>query len=202
MKLLYGTTNPGKLNSMQKALSGLDLEIIGLKDVDMNFETVDESGNNPLENARIKALSYYKTANMPVFSCDSGLYIQGLDAEKQPGVHVRRVGGKELSDEEMIEYYTGIVRELGGTAKAKYKNAIVLILDENNIFEYDGEDISYPEFLLASKPHLNRTEGFPLDSISLEIKTKQYYMDIDSNDSSAENAISEGFKSFFKRANL
>lgn len=41
---------------------------------------------------------------IPVFASDSGLYIEGIEAERQPGVHVRRVGGKELTDEEMIDY--------------------------------------------------------------------------------------------------
>ena len=199
MKLLYGTTNPAKLQSMREILSGLELEIIGLKNVDLVFEPVDENGNNPLENARIKALAYYKAFKMPGFSCDSGLYIQGLDDEKQPGVHVRRIGGKELNDSEMIVYYTGLVNELGGTAIAKYKNAIVLVIDENKVFEYDGEDISSNEFILTSKAHSKRNEGFPLDSISLEIGTKQYYMDIDCNNHSIEDELAKGFKKFFNR---
>ena len=97
---------------MREMLSGLELEIIGLKNVNYVFEPVEENGNNPLENARIKALAYYKVAKMPVFSCDSGLYIQGLKGEKQPGVHVRKSIGKELNDNEMIEYYTGLAKEL------------------------------------------------------------------------------------------
>jgi 8-oxo-dGTP diphosphatase len=198
-KLLYGTTNPAKLKFMREMLQELGLEIIGLKDIDREVEAVDESGNNPLENAKIKALAYYKATNMPVFSCDTGLYIEGVSDEKQPGVHVRRVGGKELSDEEMIEYYTKLVREHGGTVKAKYKNAIVLVLEENKIFEYDGEDIWYPEFLLTSEVHPSRTEGFPLDSISLEIKTKQYFMDMEAEDNSSDDSITKGFQSFFKR---
>lgn len=201
-KILYGTTNPAKLNFMREMLNGLGLEIIGLRDLNREFEAVDESGNNPLENARIKALAYYKATKMPVFSCDTGLYIEGLSDEKQPGVHVRRVGGKELTDEEMIKYYAGIAEDLGGNAKAKYKNAIVFILDENNIFEYDGEDISYEEFLLTSKAHIKRNQGFPLDSISLEINSKKYFMDIDSTNSSVEEKITEGVRGFFIRSVL
>lgn len=72
-----------------------------------------------------------------------------------------------------------LVAKLGGAAKAKYKNAICLIIDEENIFEYDEEDIASEEFLITSKPHYKRTNGFPLDSISIEIESRQYYMDID-----------------------
>lgn len=198
MKILYGTANPAKLKSMREMLQGLDIEIISLKDVSLKADEIDESGNEPLENAKIKALAYYKATKMPVFSCDSGLYIEGLDNEIQPGVHVRRVNGKVLTDEEMIEYYTGIASSLGGKVKAKYKNAICLILDEENIFEYDGEDICSVEFLISNKAHTKRNVGFPLNSISLEIKSERYYMDIEvDKDYEDEDRMIEGFRKFF-----
>ena len=40
---------------------------------------------DPLENARQKALAYYRICGQPVFSQDSGLYIEGLPKERQPG---------------------------------------------------------------------------------------------------------------------
>jgi len=91
VKILYGTTNPSKIKYMKRMLDGLDIELISLNNINLNAQDIDESGNNPLENARIKAFAYYKAAKMPVFSCDSGLYIEGLSQEEQPGVHVRRV---------------------------------------------------------------------------------------------------------------
>jgi XTP/dITP diphosphohydrolase len=198
VKLLYGTANPAKLQSMRGMLDGLGIEIIGLNDVNLNVESIDESGNNPLENARIKALAYYNAVKTPVFSCDSGLYIQGVDSKNQPGVHVRRVNGRVLNDEEMIEYYTSLALKQGGEVKAKYKNAICLILDEESIFQYDGADISSDYFIITSKPHPRRNIGFPIDSISMEIETGKYYMDNDSHNSS-KNEISKGFREFFLR---
>lgn len=201
MKLLYGTANPAKLKHMREMLQGLDIEIIGLKDIDLEVDSIDENGNNPLENAKIKALAYYKAAKMPVFSCDTGLYIEGLDEKRQPGVHVRRVNGKTLNDEEMIQYYTSIASQLGGTAVAKYKNAICLVMDENSIYEYDGEDISFEKFLITTKVHKIRDKGFPLDSISIDIKTKKYFFDLDTNtQENGENNMSNSYKQFFRRA--
>ena len=148
MRFLYGTANPAKLNSMRRMLLGLDIEIIGLNDIEINVEAVDESGNNPLENARLKALTYYRATKIPVFSCDSGLYIEGIESKQQPGVHVRRVQGKVLTDEEMIAYYTEVAAYLGGYAKARYKNAICLVMSDHEIYQYDGEDISSESFFL------------------------------------------------------
>lgn len=183
---------------MRGILDGLDIEIIGLKDIDIKIGPIDESGNNPLTNAKIKALAYYKATKIPVFSCDSGLYIEGLDSNIQPGAHVRRVNGKELSDEEMIDYYTELAANHGGEVKAYYKNAISLIIDENTTFHYDGEDLSSHPFILTSIPHVNRNVGFPLDSISVDIVSGKYYMDIHSNNSRNDDQLAKGFRNFFR----
>ncbi|WP_291579164.1 non-canonical purine NTP pyrophosphatase [Clostridium sp. UBA6640] len=203
MNLLYGTSNPAKLIHMEKVLEGLDIEIIGLKDINLKFDKIDESGNEPLENARIKALTYYRTYRRPVFSCDSGLYIEGLSKEDQPGVHVRRVNGKNLNDEEMIDYYSSLAKKLGGQAKARYKNGICLVMDDKNIFEYDGEDIGTESFIISSKSHGKRNEGFPLDSLSVDIETNMYYIDMENDKKNKDDVIQDkGFREFFKRTAL
>lgn len=109
LTLLYGTGNAAKLEIMKRYLAGFDkIRLVGLKDMNCEWEEPEECGNDPMENARQKALAYYRICRRPVFSGDSGLYIEGLSEEEQPGVHVRRVGGKNLTDEEMRGYYKGI----------------------------------------------------------------------------------------------
>ena len=132
---VYGTGNPAKLQSMRDCLAPLDIEIIGLKETGIIIPNVDENGNTPLDNARIKALAYYAALKRPVFACDSGLYIDGLPDDEQPSVHVRLVNGKRLSDDEMIMHYSAIAGKLGGKAVARYKNAICLIISEDEIYE-------------------------------------------------------------------
>ena len=104
VKLLYGTTNKAKLEVMENATKDLDIEIISLNEIEGELPKIEENGKTPLENAEIKARAYYEAFQMPVFSCDSGLYFDELEDEEQPGIHVRRVGGRELSDEE-IRFY-------------------------------------------------------------------------------------------------
>ncbi len=126
---------------------------MGIGDFSLSLPEVDESGNNPLENAKIKALAYYQALHeqtdfdYPLFSCDSGLYIDGLIEKEQPGVHVRRVGNKNLTDEEMIAYYSSLAGRLGGKATARYRNAICLVISANEIYEYMGNNIASAEFL-------------------------------------------------------
>lgn len=202
MKLIYGTGNPAKLKTMREMLQGLPVELEGLKEAAAKtgavLPEIDESGSHPLENARIKALAYYHAFRQPVFSCDSGLYIEELPEEEQPGVHVRRVNGKPLSDEEMILHYTAIAKTHGGAVRARYRNAVCLVLDEASMYEYDGEEIAGSAFLLVDTPHPRWDEGFPLDSISVEIGSGNYYMDMqDEHNSVFEEEISAAFRRFF-----
>ena len=196
MKLLYGTTNPSKIEFMQKRVESLGIEILSLNDVDAPHIEIDESGNDPLENARIKALAYYETLKIPVFSCDSGLYIDDLEDERQPGLHIRRVGGKILTDDEMITYYGALADEFGGKITARYKNAICFVVDESTIYEHMADDIASEPFLIVSKPHEKRSEGFPIDSLSVEIESGQYYNDLDRL---GKIYAEDGFAEFFKR---
>lgn len=196
MKILYGTGNSAKLSHMRKRLEPLGLQIVGLSDLKVEIPRVEETGNSPLENARIKALAYYKAFKLPVFSCDSGLYFSGLPKELQPGVHVRNINNKCLTDEEMIEYYSSLAEKYGDL-EARYKNAICLVMKEDEIYESMAEDLSGEKFIITCKPHEKREQGFPLDSLSIHIPTGKYYYDID-NIEVDEVAIENGFVRFFR----
>ncbi|SJZ70643.1 non-canonical purine NTP pyrophosphatase [Anaerorhabdus furcosa] len=199
MKVLYGTQNQGKLNGMREWLkdSDLDLEIIGLNDLNLPIPQVDESGSNPLENAIIKAKTYYQEYKMPVFSCDSGLFFEGLEGSLQPGTHVRRVNGKELSDEEMTEYYGNLASQYENGLIGKYQNAICFILSDDKIVSSMDESLNGKRFKLTSKPHPKRVQGFPIDPISLDLETNQYVYDLSKKEED-ESKIPKGFIDFFK----
>ena len=60
-----------------------------------------------------------------------------------------------------------------------------------------AEDLWGSSFLLTDKPHAKRVEGFPLDSISLDIKTGRYCYDLEEN--SQDDLVSQrGFAGFFE----
>lgn len=199
MKLLYGTTNEGKLQLMRRYLSRLpEVELIGLQDLEKSPPVLEECGQTPLENARIKAWAYYQFFQMPIFSCDSGLYFEGLKESLQPGVHVRRVGGKELSDEEMTDYYAGLARTYGDLT-ARYKNAVCLVLDQTHSYESMDDALSGEPFLLTSVPHPRRQKGFPLDCLSKKIANGAYYYDLGGT-CQDDVALDDGFLTFFQNS--
>ena len=163
MRLLYGTKNHAKLVEGIRELSPLGIEIIGLPDC---APDVSESGNTPLENAREKALAYYNAFECAVFAQDSGLYIENLPDELQPGVHVRRPRGRYLDDAEMVEYYSALAGH-NGDLRARWHDGICLVVDREHIFDftYQGRP-----FIITAEPHEPLTVGYPLDCLSLAMK--------------------------------
>ncbi|MCM1176089.1 MAG: hypothetical protein NC341_13745 [Blautia sp.] len=187
---------------MRRHLEPLSLNIIGLKDIAQRFPAVpavEEDGRTPLENAEKKARAYYGAFRMPVFSCDSGLYFEGVPEEEQPGVHVRNVRGKALTDEEMLEHYAGMAEKYGGL-KAVYKNAVCLVIDEAHLYKAMEKSMESEPFLITSRPHRDgiREKGFPLDCLSVHIGTGKYYYDLPENRLD-QIAVEEGFLAFFRR---
>lgn len=202
MKLLFGTGNPAKLSAMKRRLEILDIELISLNDLKaegMSIPDVPEDGNTPLENARQKAIAYYEAFHIPVFSCDSGLYFDNVPDTVQPGVHVRNINGQCLSDEQMIEYYAGLVWQYGKLT-ARYKNAVCLVIDEDHMYEAMEPSMESKKFILTDVPHSTiRKKGFPLDSMSIDIETNQYYYDLPS-EKLQQFAFEDGFVQFLKKA--
>ena len=178
-RVLYGTGNRAKLQAMRRRLADLKLEILGLQDMEGTPPEVPEEGKTPLENARQKAFAYYKRYGIPVFSCDSGLYLEGVPEELQPGVHVRTVGGKYLSDEEMQKYYGGLAEKYGDI-RAHYENGVCLVLDEEHIYQTLDRGSA---FLITAVPcgEILR-KGFPLDSLSRDIATGKYFYELTEED--------------------
>ncbi len=176
MKVLFATTNPAKVGKYKETLKEKGIELITIKDLDFELD-VDESGKNAVENAYIKAQSYYDKVHIPTIGMDNCLFIEELPDEKQPGTHVRRVNGKELSDDEMIEYYTNLSREYGGKLTAKWVYGMV-ICNKDGRKDYKW---SKSNFYLVDKPIEKRTPGYPLDSISIVPETNKYFLQKENN---------------------
>ena len=206
MELIYGTGNPAKLKFMRRALAGLPCEIIDLTEAALKMNValpeIKERGKDPLENARIKATAYFNLFERPVFSCDSGLYLwnyetgEMLPEKLQPGIHVRGRGDRRLTDEELIQHYTELVKKQG-TILARYKNGICIVVDKEHVYEGMGEELWGEPFLLTDTPHRKMIPGFPLDSISIQIASGKYYYDLDT-DAQDDVAAEKGFRKFFE----
>lgn len=194
MRLLYGTTNKAKLAAMEQVMHSLGITLISLADLPGEIPVIRETGNTPLENAQIKARCYYDRYHMPVISCDSGLYFDELEESEQPGLHVRRVNGRRLSDDEMIAYYGSLAEKHGGKLTGRYRNAVCLVADGGKMYSSMDLSLATEPFLLVSKPHKKRVEGFPLDSLSKDMASGQYYYDLEQKEVST--STEQGIRNF------
>lgn len=173
MKVLFATTNEAKVKKYKDELEKRGIELVTVKDLDFQLD-VEECGKNAIENAYIKAKAYYDVTKMITIGMDNNLYIEELPKEKQPGTHVRRVNGKVLSDEEMIEYYTNLVKEYGGKLTAKWVYGMVI---------YNGKEAkeytwSREHFYFIDHVCEKRNPGYPLDSISIVPKYDEYLVNL------------------------
>ena len=173
MKILFATTNPAKVKRYESKLTEKGIELITIKDLDFKLD-IDENGKNALENAYIKAKSYYDETNIITIGMDDNLFIEELPEEKQPETHVRRINGKELTDDEMIEYYTNLAKEYGGKLTAKWVYGM-LIYNGKEKKEYTW---SKSHFYFVDKPCDKRNLGYPLDSITVVPEYNKYYLDL------------------------
>ena len=173
MKVLFATTNPAKIKRYASKLEEAGIDVITLKDINLKLD-VKETGKNAIENAYIKAKTYYEATKIPTIGMDNNLFFEDFPDEKQPGVFVRRVNGKSLSDEEMIEYYTGLVKEYGGKLNAKWVYGMVIYNGEKE-YEYKW---SKNNFYFVDVPCKERTKGYPLDSISIMPEYNKYLVQL------------------------
>jgi XTP/dITP diphosphohydrolase len=174
MELLFATTNESKLKRFNK-LEEQGIKLLSLKDLNVDIN-IDENGKNAIENAVIKAKAYYEKLSITTMAMDDNLYIENIPDDLQPGMYVRRVNGRRLSDDEMIDYYSNLAKTYGdnGLLTARWVYGIAIIKD-GNIKTYTW---SKDDFYISSKISPKRHIGYPLDSISINKKLNKYFTDI------------------------
>ena len=178
-KILFATGNETKAKRFSKGLQEKGIEVITLKDINKEID-VEENGKNAIENAALKAKAYSKVVDIPVFAMDDNLYLENVPEEKQPGMYVRRVNGKRLNDDEMIEHYISLVRKYGTDGKINCKwvyGMAVINNGKENTYTWSKED-----FYMVDKPSNKINPGYPLNTISINKKLNKYFTDITDED--------------------
>lgn len=179
-RIVFATNNPSKAKRFSKGLLERGIEVVSLKDLNINLH-VDENGKDAIENARIKARACYEKTHMPTIGMDDTLYLENVPEDKQPGLFVRRVNGKTLTDEEMIEHYIHLVKQYGkdGRLNCKWIYGMVLI-DE------DGHESTYTwskgNFYMVDVASNTLNPGYPLNSISKYKNIDKYFTEITDED--------------------
>lgn len=93
-RVIFATSNEGKMKEIRAILKDLDLEVLSLKEAGLNPDIV-EDGVTFEENAMIKAKLVMEMTGEIVLADDSGIEVDYMD--KAPGVYSARFMGEDTS---------------------------------------------------------------------------------------------------------
>lgn len=198
-KVLIASKNKGKVEIYRPLFNKLNIEVLTLNDIDERIESPEENGKKVIDNAIIKARFYNNLTGLPTFANDSGLIIKKLSSQEQAGMFVRRVNGKELTDQEMIERYIEKINTIGGSSLAYWDVGLAIVDSSGKVYKKRFK----VKFALVNTPSKIIIPGIPLDSISYDKKLKKCKSELTaeyrtisegSSDKKAEKFIRKVFK--------
>lgn len=137
--LFFATSNRGKINEVSQLFLSSEQNIIVPSDLGISL-MVEESGNSLEENAILKAKELLGKLGREgiVIADDSGIEIDALNGE--PGVHTRRWLGREMEDDEILEYCLMRLKNVPyGKRTAHFKTVLAVTSKTNEIKTFQGE---------------------------------------------------------------
>ena len=196
-QIVFATGNPSKAKRFSKELLEKGIEVLSLKDINLQLD-VEENGQTAIANALIKAREYFKKTNMPCIGMDDTLYLENVPEDKQPGMFVRRINGKILNYEEMIKYYTNLVKKYGTLGKLNckwiYGLAVINEKGEESVYTWNKDN-----FYMVDTCSDKINPGYPLNSISKYKKIDKYFTDITDEDKKAISVSEDDVVEFISK---
>ena len=111
-KLIFATSNEGKMKEVRAILAGTGYEILSMAEAGIEAD-IEENGATFEENAKIKAQAVHAISHTLVLADDSGLENDHLD--KEPGVHSSRYMGEDtpyqVKNARLLERMEGVPKE-------------------------------------------------------------------------------------------
>lgn len=163
-RLLYATTNPGKIFEVGKLFNFYGIKIVSPKDLGIDIEVL-ETGSSLEENARLKAEAYLKIVGQDtlVMADDTGAEIDALGGE--PGIHVRRWKDKKtpMTDKAIVDYAMVRLKGIPDEKRAaKMRTVIALGTKGVEIELFEG---TLKGLILETPKFEYMMPGFPFETI-------------------------------------
>jgi len=161
-QIVIATRNPAKKKRYGKLFVEMAEKILSLGDFDIT-EKPQEHGGTAEENAEIKARFYSQKLKLPAFSEDEALYVDFLPPEKQPGVFVRRIEGKDEADDgKLLNYWEEIIARVPeGKRTGRWHIAYSLAFPDGSIKTVALDH----EILFFSPSSKIKPPGWPMSSL-------------------------------------
>lgn len=144
MKIIYGTSNKGKLQEIRDFFKNnkIDAEILSLKDINFD-EEIEENGQTFEENSLIKAKAIKEFCsrnkiNETIITDDAGLCVDALGG--RPGVYSARYAGDHAPQEVTINKLLNEMKDVPEEKRsAKFVCVLTAILKDGKTIVARGE---------------------------------------------------------------
>jgi XTP/dITP diphosphohydrolase len=137
-KLVIATHNPGKLAEMRELLSPHGVEAVAAGE--LGLPEPEETGDTFDANARIKAVTAARAAQLPAFADDSGIVVDALGGA--PGIYSARWAGPNKDFNAAMAQVERLLRERGATLpgqrSAHFVSALCVAWPDDHLEEVDA----------------------------------------------------------------
>ncbi|ESL04683.1 non-canonical purine NTP pyrophosphatase, RdgB/HAM1 family [Catonella morbi ATCC 51271] len=135
-KIVFATTNAGKIKEIKEILSDFDVEVVSMKEMNITAD-IEENGATFEENSLIKARAVSKLTGLPALADDSGLEVDYLNGE--PGIYSARYLGRDTDYDYKNNYIIDKLKEAKGEERsARFVCVISLVLPDGREFVKKG----------------------------------------------------------------
>ena len=178
-ELLIATTNPAKLAEYGVLMRDFNLKLVSLRDVGIEQEA-PEGAATFSDNARIKAVFYFRQSGLPTLADDGGLEVDALGGA--PGVRSHRWLGAQGDERMLAEEIIRRMAEVEPAARiARLRAAAALIYtDHGTICERLAE--AALEGIIAERCYPQIRPGFPYRSVLYLPERGCYLAEVDEQD--------------------
>ena len=195
-EIVVASTNRAKIFQIESALK---LVKVKTHEPDKKLPEVVEDGKTLIENATKKAKSAASFLNKNALAMDNGLYFDGLEDWQQPGPNVRRIPGIEgrrPSDEELIEYYSKLIKSLGENNGGAFRYGVCVATPEGKIWTAEIPS----RRLFTAIPCVERAQDYPIESLSIDPKSGKYIAQMSEEEKEIfwQENIGDGLGEFIK----
>lgn len=130
-KIIFATSNEGKMEEIRLILKDLDSDIISMKEAGIDLDIV-EDGTTFEENAIIKAKTIMEMTGSIVLADDSGLEVDAMD--KAPGIYSARFLGEGTSYQIKNQYIIDNLKDIAQDKRsARFVCAIACVFPDGEI---------------------------------------------------------------------
>ena len=135
-KIVFATTNAGKIKEIKEILADFDVEVASMKEMNITAD-IEENGATFEENSLIKARAVSKLTGLPALADDSGLEVDYLNGE--PGIYSARYLGRDTDYDYKNNYIIDKLKEAKGEERsARFVCVISLVLPDGREFVKKG----------------------------------------------------------------